>query len=142
MYHLEEDSPCKDAGDPNYVSTSVTGETDIDVQPRVMGDCIERVDIGADEIYFPNCWNCPAQCHGDADCDGSVKGSDFLALKDSWYKCYDDPNYNPCADFDRDGCVKGGDFLILKEYWYQTPPADCNCCGQTPNCYWPPIMPE
>ena len=48
------------------------------------------------------------------DNDGEVKGSDFLALKGSWYKCYGDDGYDPCADFDRDGCVKGSDFLILK----------------------------
>jgi hypothetical protein len=56
-------------------------------------------------------------------CD--VKGPDFLALKDSWYKVYPDPGYDPCVDFDRDGQVKGSDFLILKENWYQVVPADC-----------------
>jgi parallel beta-helix repeat protein len=44
-YHLRPDSPCIDAGDPNFVP--VLGETDIDVEPRVMGI---RVDIGADEF--------------------------------------------------------------------------------------------
>jgi len=73
----------------------------------------------------PACWNWPAQCHGDTDNDGEVKGSDFLALKNSWYKCVPDPDYNPCADFDRDGCVKGSDFLILKNNWYQTVEANC-----------------
>ena len=141
IYHLEQDSPCKDAGDPNYMSASVGGETDIDGQPRAMGDCNEIVDIGADEIYFPNCWNYPTHCYGDTDNTGDVKASDFLALKESWYRCYPDPAYNPCVDFDRDGCVKASEFLILKGYWYQSPPADCECCGQTPNCYWPPIVP-
>jgi len=77
----------------------------------------------------PACWNYPTQCHGDTDNTGDVKGSDFLALKGSWYKCTPDPNYNPCADFDHDGCVKGSDFLILKSNWYQTVGANCPLTG-------------
>lgn len=73
----------------------------------------------------PVCWDYLTQCHGDTDDTGDVKGSDFLALKESWYKVYPDPDYNPCADFDRDGQVKGTDFLILKNNWYQTVPANC-----------------
>jgi hypothetical protein len=82
---------------------------------------------------WPPCWGYLTQCHGDADGDGWVKGSDFLALKNSWYKCYPDPLYDPCADFDRNGCVKGSDFLILKKYWYTSPPPDCPRGGK-----WPP----
>jgi len=82
---------------------------------------------------MPACWKAPTQCHGDSDNDGEVKGSDFLALKGSWYKCYGDDGYDPCADFDRDGCVKGSDFLILKSNWYKTVPADCAQGG-----IWPP----
>ena len=81
----------------------------------------------------PACWDYPTQCHGDTDNDGEVKGSDFLALKESWYKCHPDPDYDPCADFDRNGCVKGSDFLILKSNWYQTVEPDCQSGGT-----WPP----
>jgi hypothetical protein len=42
-FHLQIDSPCIDAGDPNG---DYAGETDIDGEPRVMDDC---VDMGADE---------------------------------------------------------------------------------------------
>ncbi|MHC4619167.1 MAG: Calx-beta domain-containing protein, partial [Planctomycetota bacterium] len=77
----------------------------------------------------PACWNYPTQCHGDCDNDANVKGSDFLALKNSWYQCDPDANYNPCADFDHDGCVKGSDFLILKTNWYQTVEANCPPAG-------------
>ncbi|MHC4499098.1 MAG: right-handed parallel beta-helix repeat-containing protein, partial [Planctomycetota bacterium] len=45
-YHLSEDSPCIDVGDPNFVPEP--NETDIDGEPRVMG-C--RVDMGADEFF-------------------------------------------------------------------------------------------
>ena len=87
------------------------------------------------EPAAPVCWNSPTQCHGDTDNDGDVKGSDFLAFKDSWFKCHPDPDYDACADFDRDGCVKGLDFLILKSNWYQTVEADCQSGGT-----WPPEL--
>lgn len=82
-------------------------------------------------VPYP-CWNSPTQCHGDADYTGDVKGSDFLCLKNSWYKCYPDPLYNPCWDFDRNGCVKGSDFLTLKNNWYQSVPPDCAPGGSCP----------
>jgi len=44
-YHLMPDSPCINAGDPNFVPEP--SETDIDGQPRVIGG---RVDMGADEF--------------------------------------------------------------------------------------------
>ena len=43
--HLLPDSPCIDAGDPDFVP--MEGETDIDGDPRVLDG---RVDIGADEF--------------------------------------------------------------------------------------------
>jgi len=81
----------------------------------------------------PDCWD-TTQCYGDSDATGDVKASDFLALKASWYKCYGDDGYDPCADFDRNGCVKASDFLILKANWYQTVPTDCPVGGT-----WPPL---
>ncbi|MHC4343407.1 MAG: LamG-like jellyroll fold domain-containing protein [Planctomycetota bacterium] len=48
-YHLLADSPCINAGDPNYPFQP--GQTDIDGQPRVIG-C--RVDMGADEFPLAN----------------------------------------------------------------------------------------
>jgi hypothetical protein len=126
------------------------------VQGDVQGDLlVDPCGLSASEFFFvggaggggaggggavveapPTCWD-ETQCHGDADATGDVKGSDFLALKNSWYKCYPDQAYNPCADFDRSGCVKGSDFLILKNHWYQTVPADCAIGGT-----WPPNPPS
>jgi len=42
-YHLSGNSPCIDAGDPN---TDPNGQTDLDGEPRLMGD---HVDMGSDE---------------------------------------------------------------------------------------------
>ncbi|MHC4623242.1 MAG: peptidoglycan DD-metalloendopeptidase family protein [Planctomycetota bacterium] len=81
----------------------------------------------------PACWSYPTQCHGDSDNTGDVTGSDFLALKNSWYAVCPDPAYDPCADFDRTGRVAGSDFLIFKNNWYKSVPADC-----TPGGQWPP----
>jgi hypothetical protein len=44
-YHLQEGSPCINAGDPNY--TPGPTETDIDGDARMLRD---RIDIGADEV--------------------------------------------------------------------------------------------
>jgi parallel beta-helix repeat protein len=44
-YHLQETSPCINAGDPAFIAEP--GETDIDGEPRVRGG---RIDIGADEF--------------------------------------------------------------------------------------------
>jgi hypothetical protein len=44
-YHLLEDSPCIDAGDPNYAAAP--NETDLDGKPRIIGG---RIDIGAYEF--------------------------------------------------------------------------------------------
>ncbi|MHC4617552.1 MAG: dockerin type I domain-containing protein [Planctomycetota bacterium] len=87
------------------------------------------VNLGCCDVLrgwpYPACWDYLTQCHGDCDNTGDVKGSDFLALKNSWYAVYPAPEYDPCADFDRNGEVKGSDFLILKNNWYLTVPANC-----------------
>jgi hypothetical protein len=53
-YHLMPESPCLDAGDPNYVAEP--NETDLDGNPRVLdgdGDANYVIDMGAYE-YNPN----------------------------------------------------------------------------------------
>ena len=83
------------------------------------------------ETYsYPDCWGYSGtgymtQCYGDTDGTGDINETELVALKDSWYKVYPDPDYDPCADFDRDGDVKCADFLILKSSWYQSVPNDC-----------------
>jgi len=44
-YHLLDESPCIDAGDPDFVTEP--SETDIDGDPRITGT---KIDIGADEF--------------------------------------------------------------------------------------------
>jgi hypothetical protein len=47
-YHLLPDSPCINAGDPNYIAEP--NETDLDGRPRVIGG---RIDMGAYESPVP-----------------------------------------------------------------------------------------
>ena len=47
-YHLLPDSPCIDAGDPNYIAEP--NETDLDGKPRIIGG---RIDMGAYEYSPP-----------------------------------------------------------------------------------------
>jgi hypothetical protein len=44
-YHIQSNSPCYNAGDPNF--TAATGEKDIDGDNRILNG---RVEMGADEI--------------------------------------------------------------------------------------------
>ncbi len=47
-YHLLDESPCIDAGDPDFVAEP--SETDIDGNPRIAGT---KIDMGADEFVPP-----------------------------------------------------------------------------------------
>ena len=47
-YHLHDDSPCIDAGDPEFITEP--SETDIDGNPRISGT---KIDMGADEFVQP-----------------------------------------------------------------------------------------
>ncbi|MEN6383966.1 MAG: right-handed parallel beta-helix repeat-containing protein [Phycisphaerales bacterium] len=49
-YHLDPNSECIDAGDPNYIAD--VNETDIDGNQRVFG----IIDMGADEFYVESPW--------------------------------------------------------------------------------------
>ena len=71
-YHLLGDSPCIDAGDPDYVAEP--NETDLDGRPRVIGG---RIDMGAYEYSPP----IPAEVR-------IVPRSINLASKGKWITCY------------------------------------------------------
>jgi len=71
-YHLLPDSPCIDAGDPNYVAEP--NETDLDGKPRIIGG---RIDMGAYE-YSPAI---PAEVR-------IVPRTINLASKGKWITCY------------------------------------------------------
>jgi probable HAF family extracellular repeat protein/predicted outer membrane repeat protein len=69
-YHLMHDSPCIDAGDPNYIAEP--NETDLDGSPRVIGG---RIDMGAYETpIFAEARILPRTIN--------------LASKGKWITCY------------------------------------------------------
>jgi hypothetical protein len=107
-YHLLDDSPCIDTGDPNYIAEP--NETDLDGNPRVSGG---RIDMGAYEAMVINVppvacivgdervveagVGCEAQvvldgsCSSDAD---STEGTNDDINDFDWYDVIDvcDPN--------------------------------------------------
>jgi len=103
-YHLLPDSPCINAGDPNYVAEP--NETDLDGKPRVIGG---RIDMGAYEFnHIPIADAGPNQTveaegafgarvtldgSGSSDADSAPGTNDDIVCFD-WYKvdaC--DPNF-------------------------------------------------
>jgi hypothetical protein len=102
--HLLDDSPCIDAGDPNFIPVP-DANTDMDGQPRIVG-C--RVDIGADEFVYL----------GDIEPDGDVDLADFAAFAGYWQ----DTNCGTCggADLTGDGKVDFADLAELAKNWLKS----------------------
>lgn len=79
----------------------------------------------------PNCWCCPYQCLGDADCSDSgmpfryrIYIGDLSIVIDNWKKKARDAGLNPCADLDHKDSgmpfkyqVYIGDLTILVDNW-------------------------
>jgi hypothetical protein len=87
-YHLLEDSPCIDAGDPNYPYDP--NETDLDGKPRIIGG---RIDMGAYE------YSLPVSVVVDIDPDTLN-----LSSKGNWITCYIRlPEDYDVADIDSNG---------------------------------------
>ncbi|MHC4889482.1 MAG: FG-GAP repeat protein [Planctomycetota bacterium] len=87
---------------------------------------------------WPDCWDYPTQCYGDADGDGFVGGSDFILLQPIFGCTYLDGCYNPCVDFDRNLMIDIVDQNILMNNMNSSPPTDCKSGSPGP---WPPILP-
>ena len=101
-------------------------------QPPIEIDpCLaEVIYCGWDEPSFRDidplvCWECPTQCHGDADCDGFVDLNDYHIFEAAFATILGDPLYNSCADFDRDFDVGLFDWPILRDNFGTWVQPDC-----------------
>ena len=102
-FHLAQNSPCIDTGDPSLVPEP--NETDIDGEGRVKdGDAngTEIVDMGADEYY----WS-PADFNGDL----IVNFIDYALFADAWW------SNNPDFSLDQDNDVDYDDLALFCEDW-------------------------
>lgn len=104
-YHLSSDSPCIDAGDPNYPEDP--NKFDIDGDSRIIGG---RIDIGADEYTFGDL--------SDFSGNGIVNFEDFAILAYYWeeYVC-EEPDWCEGCDFDRSERVDFVDLRRFGENW-------------------------
>ena len=83
---------------------------------------------------WPDCWNYPTWCYGDADGDGYVGDDDFAIYQSAFQMVYPDPLYNPCADFNQDVVVNVDDWPVMRDWYGKYPPTDCS---DLPGVPWP-----
>jgi hypothetical protein len=102
-YHLRWDSPCVDAGDPDFIPEP--GEVDIDGEPRVIGG---RVDMGADEV---------GEKQADFTRDGRIDISDLAVLSGSWETAEGEVNWYVLSDLFEDGVINISDLAAFVEDW-------------------------
>lgn len=80
-------------------------------------------------IWF-DCWDCPTQCHADADCDGKVDAKDLALLEMALGHTYPAQGYDACADFDKDLDVDMADLSIFWGNYGTFLPAAPGCPGK------------
>jgi len=100
-FHLRFDSNCIDAGDPNFNDFN---EIDYDGEFRIMfGKSSLRVDMGADEVYWPK---------ADFDRNRIVNFIDYSYLANTWQTINQDESLDCDNDVDiQDLCQFGKDWL-------------------------------
>jgi|GEM_PF-2661486 len=161
----DTDCFCSDADGDGYGATASAccqfagidcNDNDMNIHPSATEVCNNGKDDDCDGLIdcndsdcsgdpccppnWPECWNCPYQCHGDAACNiqGAfrVSTNDLAIFQPAYPSEYGGSgNYNPCADFDRDGDVDSNDYAVIT-YWYnRVPGPDPNC---EPGGTWPP----
>lgn len=112
-YHLQYNSPCINAGDPNYVPQP--GEVDMDGDNRIrMG----RVDMGADETG-PNPADETSYNPADFDESGQVDFLDFGIVASAWLSEFGDPEWNDLCDISNpaDNIINTLDFAAFSSGW-------------------------
>lgn len=107
-YHLDANSPCIDAGEPEGW---YEGEKDIDGHKRLLnGGIALRVDMGADEVCNGSDTN-----YADFNDDGYVDMLDYALLAAAWLS--EPPSMNPLYDLNADEIVSLIDLSLLTDQW-------------------------
>jgi len=102
-YHLRWDSPCADAGDPDFVAT--IAETDIDGEPRIIAG---RVDMGYDELG-------PKQA--DLTRNGLIDLQDVAMFVRAWLTGPGQDNWYVLSDLLADEHIDAADWAELAKDW-------------------------
>ncbi len=105
--HLDESSPCKNAGDETVVGA---GELDIDGDDRID---VSSVDMGSDEVA------CTDEIANDLDFngDGLVNYREFAMFSRAWLTSLGDPNYIERCDLYEDDEIDLYDIKELANDW-------------------------
>lgn len=108
--HIDNLSPCFNAGDPGYVMSP--SEVDIDMDERVR---LGRIDMGADET---------GSIAGDITEDGIVNYADLAKFAYSWGSSEGDAEYDKLCDLAEpaDGAVGTADLVELGSFWLDQAP--------------------
>jgi hypothetical protein len=102
-YHLRWNSPCIEAGDPDF--SPEEGEVDIDGEPRVM---VLGIEMGADEIGFRQ---------ADFTRDGRIDVSDLAVLSGAWETQEGELRWYVLSDLFEDGVIGLGDLAMFVDDW-------------------------
>jgi hypothetical protein len=102
-YHLQWDSPCINAGDPNY--NAGENERDIDGEPRVM---VGRVDMGADEV---------GEKQADFTRNGIINFEDFAVFSQSWLSSSGQDRWYLLCDLYEDDEINISDLAEFANDW-------------------------
>jgi len=102
-YHLDVNSSCIDAGDPDFNPNPP--ETDIDGEPRMVNG---RVDMGADEYYWSTV---------DFDKDEFVNFIDYAMLANAWQSSSGQPDYNDIFDLEDNNTIDYDDLALFCDDW-------------------------
>lgn len=102
-YHLQWDSPCINAGDPDL--TAEAAGTDVDGEPRVL---VGRIDMGSDEV---------GEKQADFTRDGVIDTRDLAMFVQGWLADPGQQSWDTLCDLNGDSHIDLADWRDLATDW-------------------------